>query len=108
MTHDPHILLLWIRVCLCVAAAGSTTVPLIYAFSPWWTRRLGQIFMVKAISFALAIDMTVLFIFWQPKNILIQFWVEAVTFTAIAISTFTQAIMIWQFRRKNGKARHRG
>jgi hypothetical protein len=103
MTHDIHALLLWIRVCLCIAAAGTTSVPLVYMFSPWYSTRLGQIFMLKAISFALAIDMTVLFIFWQPKNILIQFWVEAVTFTAIAISTSTQAFMIWRLRKRRKK-----
>lgn len=104
MTHDIHALLLWIRICVCIAAVGTTAVPVIYAFSPWWTRRLGQIFMMKALSFALAMDMTVLFIFWQP-NILVQFWVEALAFTAISISTSAQAFMIWQLRRKNRKDR---
>jgi hypothetical protein len=88
-----------------VAAIGTTSVPIIYAFSPWYKYRLGQIFMLKAVSFAAAIDVTVLFQFWAPTDILIQFWVEAVLFSAIAVSTSTQAFMIWQLRRKNKKDR---
>jgi hypothetical protein len=103
MTHDIHALLVWIRVCVCIAAVSTTAVPTIYAFSPWWKRRLGQIFMLKATSFALTLDLTVLFIFWHPKNILIYFWTEAIAFTMISISTSLQAFMIWQLRRKNKK-----
>jgi hypothetical protein len=105
MTHNIHVLLVWIRVCVCIAAVSTTAVPTIYAFSPWWKRRLGQIFMLKATSFALTLDLTVLFIFWHPKNILIYFWTEAIAFTMISISTSLQAFMIWQLRRKNRKDR---
>lgn len=99
MTHNVHELILWIQGCLIVAAIGTTAVPVIYAFAPWRKRLLGKIFMMKAISFAAAMDLTLLFTFWQPHDILIQFWTEAVVLTAIAISTSLQAFMIWRLRR---------
>lgn len=99
MTHNIHTLILWIRIDLVIAAIGTTAVPVIYAFAPWRKRLLGKIFMMKAISFAAAMDLTVLFIFWQPRNILIQFWTEAIVMAAIAVSTSLQAFMIWRLRR---------
>lgn len=103
MTHNVHTLILWIRGCLIVAAAGTNAVPIIYAFAPWRKRLLGKIFMMKAISFAAAMDLTLLFTFWTPTDILVQFWTEAIVLTAIAISTSLQAFMIWQLRRHQSK-----
>jgi hypothetical protein len=107
MTHDMNVLRTWILICVVLAAMGATAVPIIYSFSPWRSRRLGQIFMLKAVSFAAALDMTVVFAFWTPHNILIEFWVEAIVFSAIAVSTSAQAFLIWQLRRKNARERGR-
>lgn len=95
MTHDIHTLTEYIRVCLIVAGVGATSLPVVYFFFPWRSRLLGKIFMLKALSFAAALDVTILFSFWTPHNILVQFWVEAIIFTAIAITTSTMTFMIW-------------
>lgn len=100
MTHDVNILRQWILVCLIIAAIGTTTVPILYAFFPWRSRRLGQMFMLQAISFAAAIDLTALFAFWNPKNELVLFWVNAIVLTGIAISTSALAWIMWQIKKK--------
>jgi hypothetical protein len=47
------------------------------------------------------LDVTVLFQFWQPEDILIYFWVEAITFALIAVSTGLLAIALirWNYIR---------
>lgn len=100
--HD--ILTQWILACVIVAAVGTTSVPLTYSFFPWRTRRLGQLFMLQAVSFAVAIDLTALFIIWTPKNIMVLFWINAIVFTGIAISTSALAVVMWQIKKKgNGR-----
>ena len=91
MTRDVEVLRAWLLVVVVIAAIGATAVPIIYSFLPWRKHRIGAAFMVQAISFAVALDMSVLFAFWTPEDILILFWVEAMMFTAIAASTTTLA-----------------
>lgn len=95
MTHNSEILREWIFAALCMAALGSTLVPILYSFSPWRSRVLGKLFMLQAVFFAVSLDFTVIFSFWTPANILVDFWVEFITFTGIAISTFALTIKIW-------------
>jgi hypothetical protein len=91
-------LLLWIRVVFVMAAISVTSVPLMYARSAWRTHLLGRLFMLKSIAFAIAIDVRLLFMFWKP-NILIVFWVTAISLTLVAIATASLAILIWNMRR---------
>lgn len=80
-------LIWWIEICLVIAAFGATTVPVVYAFSPWYKSRLGRLFMLQAFAFALAMDFTAVFHFWPPDNITVLFWTNAIIFTLIAAST---------------------
>ena len=92
MTRDIEVLRAWLLVVVIVAAVGATAVPILYSFLPWRKHRIGPPFMLQAVAFAGALDLSVLFAFWRPKDVLIIFWVQALVFTAIAISTTT---LVW-------------
>lgn len=100
MTPNIDVLSQLILADVIVAAIGTTAVPLLYSFSAWRSRRLGQLFMMQAISFAAAIDLTALFAFWHPNDVYILFWINAVVFTGIAISTSLLAWFMWQIKKK--------
>ena len=103
MTRDITVLREWIRVAGIICAICTTAVPIIYSFSPWRSRALGKLFMLQAISFALAIDISVLFSIWIPTDILVVFWVDAIVLTAVAVSTASLAIFIWRMNAPNRK-----
>lgn len=104
MTHDIHTLILWIRVVVIIAAACATALPVIYAILfPWYSRVIGRLYMVTKITYAVTIDLTALFMFWQPKNILVVFWVNAIAFTAIAIVSLLMTVFIWRLRYSSKK-----
>lgn len=92
MTHDIKVLTAWILVCVIMAAIGTTAVPILYSFFPWRLRPIGKLFMLQSISFALAIDLTVLFFLWPPENILVLFWINAAVFTFISVTSMSMAI----------------
>jgi hypothetical protein len=95
MTHNLHVLIQWIRIVALVTATCTTAVPVIYSTFPWRTRRLGKLFMAQAVSFAAAMDLTAVFSYWHPKNILLVFWIDAVVLTLVSVSTASLAgIMI--------------
>lgn len=106
--EDIHVFMMWIRIFLVGAAICTTSVPVLYAFYPWRSRRFGQIFMLKAISFAFAMDVSAVLAFWQPKNIWVLFIADMLILTLIGIST---ALLTWQMWRmshpKKKKGRHR-
>jgi hypothetical protein len=104
MTQDIEVLRAWIRVVILIAAIGSTSVPLVYSFSAWRERPIGRVMMLQAITFAAAIDMTALFSFWAPTNILVIFWVNVFVLSAIAISTSMLAYMVWSLNHHKGRA----
>lgn len=108
MPEDIETLRLWIRIVLIITAICTTSVPVLYAFSPWRSRLFGRLFMLQAISFAVAMDLSVLLSFWQPKNILIIFWINAIILSGIAASTAALAVMMWvvprRARKKNTNA----
>lgn len=107
MTRDIHTLQAWIRVVVFVAAICTTTLPVLYAsLFPWRRRRLGQLFMLQAIAFALAMDLTALFSIWGKKiDILILFWIDATVLTLVAVSSLLLAIFMLRLRfpSKKGK-----
>lgn len=98
MTRDIDILTRIIEICLYTAAFFATAFPVLYLFSPWYSTRIGRLLMLQAFAFALAIDITALFTFWQPEDILFYFWVETVVFVFIAISS---ALLTWGLWRTN-------
>jgi hypothetical protein len=98
MTHDIHTLTEWIRVVALIAATCTTMVPILYLFFPWRSRLIGRIFMLQALSFAAVIDLSTLFSFWHPDDILLVFWIDAIVLTAVAVSTFAFAVLLWSVR----------
>lgn len=101
LTHDIDVLTQWIRVVLWISAICTTSLPMLYAFYPWRSTRLGRLFMLMAFSFATAIDLTLLFQYWMPKNILVVFWVDAIVFSLIAISTSLMTWKIWYLNHEH-------
>lgn len=101
MTRDVETLTNWIHACLIVAAFFTTLFPVIYLMFPWYTTRLGRLLMLQAVSFAIALDLTLLFAFWEPGDFLIIFWTNALVFTLIAISTGLLTAMLWKTNRDN-------
>lgn len=96
MTHDIETLTNILKVFLWVAAFFATSFPVLYMFSPWYSTNLGRLLMLQSVSFALAIDLTVLFTVWQPENILIYFWVQVFVFGFIAIATGLLTYGLWR------------
>lgn len=94
MPKDIEALRHWIFVCVVVASAATTAVPFIYSFFPWRLRPIGKLFMIQSISFALAMDVTALFMMWPTDNILLLFWIDALVLTFIAASSALMAIWL--------------
>jgi hypothetical protein len=91
MTRDVNVLVTWLLIVVFTAAIGATSVPIIYSFLPWRKHLIGRMFMLQAVVLAAAIDMTIVFYFLKPKDVLIIFWVQALVYTGIAVSTITLA-----------------
>lgn len=90
---------------LIAAALGATLVPLIYARTYWFRSMLGRLFMMQAISFALALDCTVLFRFWEYP-IMVTLFLNAWVFTMICISTTAMTVFIWKLNYTEKEGRH--
>lgn len=95
----PTSLLLLIHIAQIVAAVCATSVPIIYVFSPWYVSKLGRAFMLQAVAFAAAVDLTVLFQFWRTMNIEALFWVNLVVLGLIAVATAVLTIVIFRLNR---------
>jgi hypothetical protein len=59
--------------------------------------------MVKAITFAVTMDLTLLFMFWRPRDIMVRFWINAILLTAVAITSAWMAWNIWRIGHPNRK-----
>lgn len=103
MTHELAVLLLWIRVVAIIASICTTAVPIMYSFSPWRSRLIGKLFMLQAIAFAVAMDLTALFSFWHPRDILVVFMIDASVLTAVAASTAALTILMWKMNYSQKK-----
>lgn len=102
MTRDINVLRMWLLIVVVIAAISTTAVPVLYSRLPWRSKTAGKFFMMQAIAFAAAIDTTVLFQFWHP-DILVEFWIDTVIFTAIAASTIAHVLLISRFFNKRDK-----
>lgn len=106
MTHDIHVLTTWIRVVALITAACTTSVPILYSFSPWRSTVIGRLFMLNALSFAAVMDLIALFFYWHPTDILVVFWTDAFVLTMSAGSTLALTLLMWQVNfSKKGKKR---
>jgi hypothetical protein len=96
VTHDIEVLTRILKGCLFVAAFLATAFPVLYMFSPWWSTWLGKLLMLHAFALALALDVTAIFTFWQPSDILVYFWVEVFVFGLIALANGLMCWMLWR------------
>jgi O-antigen ligase len=105
MTHDIQTLTQWLEAMLVVAAFFTTAFPLLFMWCTWYKLELGRLLMLQAVAFALAMDVTCLFTFWNPgpNHILLEFWTEAFVFTLIAISTACLTYMLWRENFSGGR-----
>jgi type IV secretory pathway TraG/TraD family ATPase VirD4 len=106
MTRDVAVLQQYIRIVVVIAAICTTSVPIIYAFSRWYKSLLGQLFMLQSVSFAAAMDLTTVFMYWKPKDILIVFWADVLVLTGIAVSTLLLAVLIFTMNHPRSKGKH--
>lgn len=107
MTHDVETLTRILRWVLDVAAVCATSFPVLYMFYPWWTTALGRILMLHGVALAIAIDVTVLFQFWDSADILVYFWIEIVVFSLIATASLLMTIWLWRINFYERKLRGR-
>lgn len=107
MMRDYHTLVMWIRAFTYGAAICTTSVPILYSFYPWRSRRFGQAFMLQAIAFAAAMDITAFFTIWRPKNIWVLFYADMFILLLIAVATSGLTVLIWRMNRPKSKGRHR-
>lgn len=98
MTHDVETLTHILEAFLVVSAFFTTCFPMLFAFCEWYKSELGRLLMGTMVSFALAMDVTVLFTFWTPgmNHILLEFWIEVGVFGFIAVSTAALTYMLWK------------
>lgn len=89
MPQDHETLRSWVQVCLIVAAVCTTAFPVLWSFSRWWTTTLGRLLMLQAVSFAVAMDLTLFFQIYRvpPGHIHLVLWLESVVFGLISLST---------------------
>lgn len=95
MTHDIETLRTWLQWVLGVAAFFTTAFPLLWFFSIWTSTVTGKLLMFWTLSFALVLDVTVLFQFWKPTDILVLFWTEAIMFSLIAVSSAAMTFRLY-------------
>lgn len=94
MPHDLETLRRWLTVVLWITAICLTSLPVLYSFTGWRKSLLGRAFMLLTVSFATAVDMTILFQYWRPKDILTIFWVQGTIFTALSASGLILSILV--------------
>lgn len=102
MSYDLNTLRVWIRACLIIAAICTTAFPVLYSFSPWFRSELGRALMVQAIAFALVLDFSVLFQYWQA-DIAVRFWINALLFTLIAVASTWLTLMLWKINHQRSQ-----
>lgn len=100
MTHDPESLEILIKVFAVIAAIFTTSCPLIYMFSPWYSTPLGRVVMLQAVTFASILDMNAVFKFWRPENRIVVIWLSMIEYGLVALATGSLTYMIWQLNHK--------
>lgn len=98
MAEDIETLTHWVVGMLAIACVCATAFPILYLFAPWYKTRLGRALMIQGWAFAVALDLTLLFYFWQPVSLFVVLWVNAVVFTLIAGAT---AYLTWKMLKHN-------
>lgn len=101
MPNDIDTVLQWTKVMLAIAAACTTTFPLLYLFSPWYRSQLGRSLMLQSIAVAAALDISAVYQYWtfttNLRTILI-INVGILAFIAAASLYLTTMLFIYNFR----------
>lgn len=100
MPEDIETLKRWIEVCLVIAGLCASLIPTLYVFSTWNQSWLGRAFMSYTVTIALVLDITAIFQFWHPNDVPTLFWVNAVVFSLIAVSSIFLAAVLWNVNYK--------
>ena len=95
------------KVCLIVSSVCATSFPLVWAFSRWWSTLLGRLIMLQGVTIAVAVDLTFFFNIVAPNfnNLMVLFWINAVVFGLIALSTVLLTVTVIRMnyiRKKKG------
>lgn len=98
MKGEVEALITWTRVFLGLAAFFTTMFPVLYSLARWHETRLGRALMLQGIAFAFVLDLTFLFSFWTPTNVLVIFWANMIGFGAIACAT---GYLTWKMLKHN-------
>lgn len=61
--------------------------------------------MMQSIAFAAAIDVTVIFQYWEPRSILLQFWIEVIIFSLIALASAALTLTLLHAQLKQRRPR---
>lgn len=96
MNNDLAALEFWIHGCMWIAAICTTAFPVLYLFSPWYGSPLGRVLMLQGASFALAMDVTLLFQYWAPADPMVIFWINAFVLSLIAAATASLTFHLWR------------
>jgi hypothetical protein len=92
------------RLLLILAAITVTSFPVLYAFSPWYSRPLGWAVMLQAVTLMLAIWLKFTLTFFLadgPRGFLL--WTNVFVLSLIAIATSTLTYLLWGIRREAKK-----
>ena len=85
-----------VLVSLIFAAITTTSFPILYSFSPWYKSHLGRAFMAQAIAFSVAIDLTLLFKFWLPKDLDSKLMITIAAFMLVGIASLGLTAMMYR------------
>lgn len=105
MRQDIGALQTWLHICVVIAAVCTTLVPIIYARTKWYRSVLGRLFMLQAISFAIAMVLTAMNHFWQPEPTT-AYILSTLVFTMIAGSTLALTRLIWKLNYTEREGEH--
>lgn len=88
-------LLIVLYLSMFAAAFLTTAFPLLYAFSPWWRSKVGRSLMIRSLSYALLIDVTLFLEFYPMKPGLWLVLLETVLFFALAFGSAATLAALW-------------
>lgn len=96
-------LLIVLYLSMFAAAFMTTAFPLLYAFSPWWRSRVGRSLMIRSLSYALLIDVTLFLEFYPMKPGLWLVILETVLFFALAFGSASTLAALWYETHQKGE-----
>lgn len=106
MPRDIETVVHIIRIFLMITALCTTAFPLLYLFSPWYRSNLGRAVMIQSVSVAVAIDVSVVRIFWIPEwNLTAILLVNAGTLAFISVASLYLTWMLFLYNFKPNKER---